>query len=105
MDRRGFLQSILALGAAPAIVRATSLMKVSGIILPTDEEIFELAGIPLEFTSSPGYPFLTPSMITREALKILEKNLIAANLVNRKFDKQLTKIGSTIRIRSPRFSV
>lgn len=32
MDRRGFLGSILALGAAPAIVRADSLMR----IIPTD---------------------------------------------------------------------
>ncbi len=28
MDRRGFLGSILALGAAPAIVRADSLMRI-----------------------------------------------------------------------------
>jgi len=28
MNRRGFLQSILAIGAAPAIVRAESLMKL-----------------------------------------------------------------------------
>ena len=28
MDRRGFLSSILALGAAPAIVRADSLMRI-----------------------------------------------------------------------------
>src|SRR5574343_716145 len=35
MNRRGFLTSILALGAAPAIVRAANLMKVvtpSGIV-------------------------------------------------------------------------
>jgi hypothetical protein len=29
MNRRGFLQSILALGVAPAIVRADSLMRVN----------------------------------------------------------------------------
>lgn len=38
MDRRGFLKSILAIGAAPAIVRAGSLMPVvqtaSGLLLP-----------------------------------------------------------------------
>ena len=37
MDRRGFLGSILALGLAPAIVRADSLMRIvpreTGIIL------------------------------------------------------------------------
>jgi hypothetical protein len=35
MNRRGFMSSILALGAAPAIVRAESLMR---IVLPTFEE-------------------------------------------------------------------
>lgn len=40
MDKRGFLTSILALGSAPAIVRAESLMKLvvpkQEIILPPD---------------------------------------------------------------------
>ena len=35
MDRRGFIGSILALGAAPAIVRADSLMQ----IIPVDAAI------------------------------------------------------------------
>ena len=36
MNRRGFLGSILALGAAPAIVRADSLMRIipRGLIVP-----------------------------------------------------------------------
>ena len=39
MDRRGFLWSILALGAAPAIVRADSLMR---IIVPSQEIVLPL---------------------------------------------------------------
>lgn len=39
LSRRGFLTGMLALGAAPAIVRAASLMKVvtpSGLLVPDD---------------------------------------------------------------------
>lgn len=35
MNRRGFLSSILIAGCAPAIVRAESLMKCNGLIVPT----------------------------------------------------------------------
>lgn len=77
MNRRGFLSSILALGAAPAIVRAESLMKVSGIIVPLDP--FE----GFEWTNRPGYPLLTPTLITRESLKILKQNLILTRMPTR----------------------
>lgn len=40
MDRRGFLSGILALGAAPAIVRAASLMPVRGYKL-SDAGLYE----------------------------------------------------------------
>lgn len=40
MNKREFLTSMLALGAAPAIVRAGSLMRVKPILLP--EEDFDL---------------------------------------------------------------
>lgn len=39
MDRRRFLGIILVGGAAPAIVRASSLMKVTGIIVPTNSNL------------------------------------------------------------------
>ena len=43
MNRRGFLASILALGAAPAIVRADSLMKIiprsAEVLMPYEESI------------------------------------------------------------------
>lgn len=36
MNRRSFMGSILALGSAPAIARAESLMKVVGVWIPHD---------------------------------------------------------------------
>ena len=49
---------------------------------------------------------LTPSIISKESLVILENNLVAANRVNRKFENQFVKIGSSLTIRKPnRFTV
>jgi hypothetical protein len=43
MNRRSFLQSILAVGIAPAVVRAESLMKMvrreSGLVVPSGMEL------------------------------------------------------------------
>jgi hypothetical protein len=44
---------------------------------------------------------LTPSIITKESLVILENNLVAANRVNRKFENQFVKIGNSLTIRKP----
>jgi hypothetical protein len=44
---------------------------------------------------------LTPSLITKETLVILQNNLVMAGKVNRKFENQFTKIGSTLTIRKP----
>lgn len=54
MNRRGFIGSILALSAAPAIVRAESLMKIGRIFAPqakvwtmadlSDEQLAQLEG-------------------------------------------------------------
>ncbi len=49
---------------------------------------------------------LSPSIITKETLEILANNLVAASKVNRKFENQFVKIGSTLTIRKPnRFKV
>ena len=49
---------------------------------------------------------LTPTIISKESLVILENNLVAANRVNRKFENQFVKIGSSLTIRKPnRFTV
>ena len=49
---------------------------------------------------------LTPSIITKESLVILENNLVAANRVNRKFENQFVKIGASLTVRKPnRFTI
>ena len=49
---------------------------------------------------------LTPSLITKETLVILANNLVGAGKVNRQFENQFHKIGSTITVRKPnRFTV
>ena len=44
---------------------------------------------------------LTPSIITKETLVMLENNLVLAGKVNRQFENQFVKIGSTITVRKP----
>jgi hypothetical protein len=44
---------------------------------------------------------LTPTIITKESLVILENNLVAANRINRKFENQFVKIGNALTIRKP----
>jgi hypothetical protein len=49
---------------------------------------------------------LTPQVITKDALVILENNLVAASKVNRRFENKFVKIGATLTIRKPnRFTV
>lgn len=59
MNRRGFLGSILALGAAPAIVRADSLMR----IIPLDQGV--ILG---DYAVVTGSGSLTISEIIRQTL-------------------------------------
>ncbi len=44
---------------------------------------------------------LVPSEITNDSLFILSNNLVMANKVNRKFEKEFHKIGTTVTIRKP----
>ncbi len=44
---------------------------------------------------------LTPSVISKETLVLLENNLVAAGKVNRQFENQFAKIGDTLTIRKP----
>ncbi|TAL03706.1 MAG: hypothetical protein EPO08_03445 [Rhodospirillaceae bacterium] len=49
---------------------------------------------------------LTPAIITKETLVILENNLVMAAKVNRQFENQFVKIGTTMTVRKPnRFTV
>lgn len=74
MNRRGFMGSMLALCAAPAIVRASSLMKLapgferleSGLIVP-------------------GNGLLTIEAITAEALRVFEVQWTRAKFAERTF--------------------
>lgn len=45
--------------------------------------------------------FLTPDIIAREALMVLENNLIMANLVHRDYSNEFAKVGDTITVRKP----
>ena len=75
MDRRSFLGSILALAAAPAVVRAESIMRVRPIVLPGDEE-YEL------FTGEVGryenFRFISSADI-HAAVKLMKNNHIPPN--------------------------
>jgi len=44
---------------------------------------------------------LSPSVITKETLVILENNLVMAGKVNRQFENQFHKIGTTLTVRKP----
>ena len=49
---------------------------------------------------------LTPAIISKETLVMLENNLVAAGKVNRQFENQFVKIGTTLTVRKPnRFKV
>lgn len=44
---------------------------------------------------------LTPSIIAREALMVLENNLVFAGLVHRDYSEEFAKVGDTITVRKP----
>lgn len=95
MNRRGFLGSILALGAAPAIVRADSLMRIvprEAIVLTPPVHDLTLITI-AEFEER----YLRPAM------KNLAENMEWDLLGNLAAFDAATKasVGSTIRIRQP----
>jgi hypothetical protein len=76
MDRRGFLGAILAAGIAPAFVRIGSLMRPAmpadgGLIFHPDSISLEVPAIELAY----GNRLLTPEVVAREALVILESKL------------------------------
>jgi len=48
-----------------------------------------------------GNTLLTPSVIAKEALMVLENNLVMAGLVHRDYSDEFAKVGDTITIRKP----
>lgn len=89
VGRRGFIGGLIALVAAPAIVRPESLM----VIKPTETIILRRNSL------------LTIDMITREAVKLfVDSNAFLQNLNNQyegEFGIEGVKIGSVLRIRMP----
>lgn len=49
----------------------------------------------------PSNSLLTPSIISKETLVVLENNLVMAGKVNRQFENQFVKIGSSLTVRKP----
>lgn len=45
--------------------------------------------------------FLTPSIIAKEALMVLQSNLVMADLVHRDYSDEFAKVGDTITVRKP----
>lgn len=80
MNRRNFLTSMLAACAAPAIVRADSLMR----IVPRNELIF---GFDLASEDSISVVF-SPYDFTREVLDVLHKNIAFVSSINRDFSRE-----------------
>ena len=106
MNRRSFLSGILALSAAPAIVRADSLMR----IVPRDVLVFhadsfsfvqpEVLGIrELVYEIEPSQsPFV---LITREALKVAHEKAKIMNKVDCDTILYGPEVASVLRIRKP----
>jgi hypothetical protein len=87
MNRRGFITGVIALVAAPAIVRVSSLMPVRAIV-PAN--------------------YLSLAQITRESVQMfLDSNTFLANF-DRQYDdlfaRDNARIGSALRIRLPTYA-
>ena len=101
MDRRGFLHGILALGAAPAIVRIGSLMPIKSIFVPTTEEVLAFTGAR---SIGGGNTLLYIDLITKEVLRIIHSKMDFLGQVNREYSDEFLNIGKrgdSLIIRSP----
>ncbi len=87
MNRRGFLGSILALGAAPAIVRADSLMRIVPLDVVVVSEGWSAEGI--QFYESDltltiddySRLFIQPAMLALR--QDIERDILSASLTDR----------------------
>lgn len=94
MNRRSFLSGILAACAAPAIVRADSLMR----IVPRDTSIL-LGDYDVIVEAGPSY-----AQITREALRVAHEKARFISSINRDYEEAFAEgFASTreLRIRMP----
>lgn len=94
MDRRSFLRALLT-GAAGAI--AAHELDLDRLLWVPGERTFFLPSPSPDLNTS----LLTTDIITREALRILERNLTFANCVNRSYDARSYQTGTTLTIRKP----
>ena len=78
ISRRGFLKSILAAGVAPAFIGSSILMPLHAIAQPEYAGSLD-ATVARELADD---TFLTPQMITAEAIRILENNLTLSRLIS-----------------------
>lgn len=106
MNRRGFLGSIIAACAAPAIVRADSLMRIvardATVIAPEIGRI-ETFQFYESSLSDHAADALAYAFITQEALRIAHENAVFVRAVNHRFDSGFVgKFASTVRVRVPR---
>jgi len=92
--RRGFLGGLLALVAAPAVVRAASLMPVR--VMPDEEVLVQLAR---------RNSLVTLNQITREAMRLFNSSNAFIESLNKHYDDSFAapgaKIGTQVRIRLP----
>lgn len=85
MNRRGFLQGLASLFAAPAIVRIEALMPV--IVVP-----------PAPALIVPNYnTLLTINMITREATRLFRNSNWFIRTIGQQFDEEFASTGYRVR--------
>ena len=107
MNRRGFLGAILAVGVAPEIVKAGSLMRINPEILVVPHGIdvrpvLDIAKIDAKIASIGGNRLLTVEEITKRNLEILNYELVLVSQIDQKYDEQFqAKIGAKVNVRRP----
>lgn len=103
MNRRGFLSGILALGVAPAIVRADSLMRIvpRGLVFHPDAFSLVCDQMLGEYDVRVGNKFLTPAMYTNQCLQILQNQLRLSAVAGLGIIQEQYDEPRVIRIRRP----
>lgn len=97
MNRRGFLKGMLGLAAAPAIVRAESLMKIAApkIIVPKEKKILTLSALAADFDGDVVMdPALARKMfyweeVNRIVKEIADKRMLSPTLFDHSNDQKL----------------
>lgn len=94
IDRRAFLRR-LGFGSVAVAAVATGLVDVEKLLWVPGEKTIIIPA--LEAVETFGNTFITPQWVTREALRILENNLVFASGVTRFYDDDY-KSGSSIHV-------